>query len=113
MKNVWLRLSFIVIIALIILIPVIINAGDWEKPWSEVKHKSVALCRANFDNFQLQTLCMENEKDGYKKMQGNFGMPKDVADKAKERCAKVFDSFQLQALCMENESEGYEEMNRY
>jgi hypothetical protein len=56
---------------------------------------------------------MDNEKNGYDAMQGNFGMPDDVASKAKERCTKIFDTFQLQAVCMENELKGYSEMKKY
>ncbi len=56
---------------------------------------------------------MDNEKDGYDKMQGNFGLPASVAHKAKIRCARTFDDFQLQAVCMQNEKEGYDKMQSY
>jgi hypothetical protein len=88
-------------------------AGDWQKPWTTEKAGAAERCRKSFDDFQLQALCMDNERDGYDKMQGNFGMPPDVAYKAKVRCAKSFDDFQLQALCMQNEKEGYDKMKDY
>ena len=91
----------------------VVRAGEWEKPWSSVKSEAAKQCAEIFDSFQLQALCMDNEKNGYAKMQGNFGMPSDVASEAKERCAKIFDSFELQALCMENEHKGYDEMKKY
>jgi hypothetical protein len=56
---------------------------------------------------------MDNERAGYDKMQGNFGLPADIAANAKERCARTFPQFQLQAICMENEKEGYEKMKSY
>ena len=56
---------------------------------------------------------MDSERDGYGKMQGNFGMPADIAQKVKTRCAKNFDAFQLQAVCMENEKEGYAKIKDY
>ncbi len=56
---------------------------------------------------------MDNEREGYDKMQGNFGMPADEAEKAKERCAKIFDQLQLQAVCMQNEKQGYDKMKDY
>jgi hypothetical protein len=56
---------------------------------------------------------MDNEKRGYDQMQGDFGMPSTVAEKAKIRCAKIFDMFQLQAVCMEKEKKGYDQMQQY
>jgi AAA15 family ATPase/GTPase len=88
--------------------------GEWEKSWSSVQGASAERCAKIFDNFQLQAVCMENERKGYDAMQSNFEMPSDVARKAKERCAKTFeDQFQLQAVCMENEKKGYEKMKKY
>jgi signal peptidase I len=89
------------------------HAGEWEKRWSSVKGEAAKQCAKIFDSFQLQAVCMDNEKNGYDTMQGNFGMPGDVASKAKERCAKIFDTFQLQAVCMESEHKGYDEMKKY
>ena len=88
-------------------------AAEWEKPWSSVQAEAVKRCAKIFDSFQIQAVCMENEKEGYDKMQGNFRMPSDVAGKAKERCEKVFDAFQMQAVCMENEKAGYDKMKQY
>jgi hypothetical protein len=56
---------------------------------------------------------MDNEREGYNKMQGNFGLPSSVAHKAKVRCARTFDDFQLQAVCMQNEKDGYDKMQNY
>jgi hypothetical protein len=103
----------ILICATCILLPLISFAGNWEKPCSQVKHISLAECKKTFEDYQLQKICMQNEKEGYRKMQGNFGMPPNIAYKAKERCARVFPTFQLQAVCMENESNGYEKMKQY
>lgn len=88
-------------------------AGGWEKSWSSVQGESAKKCAKLFDAFQLQAVCMDNEKQGYNKMQGNFGLPNDVARAAKERCERLFDAFQLQAVCMQNEKDGYEKMKRY
>lgn len=88
-------------------------AGEWEKPWSSVKSTSVQSCAKTFEDFQLQAVCMENERKGYDKMQGDFGMPSAVARKAKERCERTFKDFQLQAVCMENEKKGYDKMKNY
>jgi len=46
-------------------------------------------------------------------MQGDFGMPSDVARKAKEQCESTFQDFQLQAVCMKNEKKGYDKMKKY
>jgi hypothetical protein len=108
-----LKRLIIVIFSIFIFLPILSYGGDWEKPWSKVKHKSVASCKKIFEDYQLQAVCMENEKEGYNKLQGNFGMPAKEARKAKERCQKVFDNFQLQAVCMENESKGYKQMKKY
>jgi hypothetical protein len=88
-------------------------AADWQKDWSSVREHSAKKCAAIFDNFQLQAVCMDNERSGYDKMQGNFGMPADIASKAKDRCERIFDTFQLQAVCMENEKNGYDKMKQY
>jgi hypothetical protein len=53
---------------------------------------------------------MDNEREGYAKMQGDFGIPSALARKAKERCAKISDLFQLQDVCMNNEKDGYDKM---
>ena len=105
--------QIIIMFSIIIFLPMLSYGADWEKPWSQVKHKSVASCKKTFNDYQLQAVCMENEKEGYNKLQGNFGMPEKEARKAKERCEKVFDNFQLQAVCMENESMGYKKMKKY
>jgi hypothetical protein len=111
----WSRLELAAVAALstamLVTLPCV--AADWQKEWSSVKGNSAKRCAELFDNFQLQAVCMENEKNGYDKMQGNVGMPADVANKAKDRCEKLFDTFQLQAVCMENEHAGYEKMKQY
>lgn len=107
-----LRYAFVIVTSVIIASGVA-HAGDWRKPWSTEKADSAALCAKTFDLYQLQAVCMENEKEGYEKMQGNFGLPSDVANKAKARCSRTFKQFQLQAVCMENEKEGYQKMKGY
>jgi hypothetical protein len=89
------------------------SAGNWQNSWATEKGAAAARCAKTFDNFQLQAVCMDNEKRGYDQMQGDFGMPSTVAEKAKIRCAKIFDMFQLQAVCMENEKKGYDQMQQY
>lgn len=89
------------------------NAGDWRNSWSSEKSAAAQRCAKTFEDYQLQAVCMDNEKDGYDKMQGNFGLPASVAHKAKIRCARTFDDFQLQAVCMQNEKEGYDKMQGY
>jgi len=89
------------------------NAGNWQNSWSSEKSAAVQRCAKTFDDYQLQAVCMDNEKEGYNKMQSNFGLPSSVAHKAKARCAKTFDDFQLQAVCMQNEKDGYDKMQNY
>ena len=109
MSSYWVPVTSLVL-SVAILLPSVANAGDWQKPWSAEKAGAAEECRKTFEEFQLQAVCMENERKGYDKMQGNFGMPADVAKKAKKRCAKNFVEFQLQAVCMQNEKEGYDKM---
>jgi len=42
--------------------------GNFGLP-SSVARKAKVRCARTFDDFQLQTVCMQNEKDGYGKMQ--------------------------------------------
>lgn len=43
-------------------------AGEWQKPWSSVEAAASQRCAKTFEAYQLQSICMENEKDGYNKM---------------------------------------------
>jgi hypothetical protein len=89
-------------------------ASDWQEPWSVVKGQSVEKCAATFQDYQMQAVCMDNEKAGYSEMQGDYGIPHDKASKAKERCEQVFPGlFQLQSVCMKNEKVGYDKMSAY
>ena len=90
-----------------------IYAGDWQSLWLSEKRNAAERCARIFDNFQLQAVCMDNEKEGYHKMQGDFGLPSSIAYEAKIRCARIFDDFQLQAVCMKNEKVGYDKMQSY
>jgi hypothetical protein len=47
------------------------------------------------------------------RMRRGFGLPPEMADKAKGHCAKPVADFQLKALCMESEKEGYEKLKTY
>ena len=47
------------------------NAADWQEEWSVVKGQSIAKCEETFQNYQMQAICMDNEKAGYKEMQGD------------------------------------------
>jgi len=89
------------------------HAGNWQNSWSAEKGAAANRCAKTFEDYQLQAVCMDNEKDGYDKMQGDFGLPSSVAYKAKNRCVKVFADFQLQAVCMQNEKDGYDKMKNY
>jgi len=90
-----------------------VQAGDWQSSWASEKSTAGQRCAKTFDNYQLQAVCMDNEKEGYSKMQGNFGLPSSVVYKAKGRCARIFDQFQLQAVCMQNEKDGYDKIQNY
>ncbi len=85
-------------------------AENWQNPWSSEKGSAAQRCAKTFDNFQMQAVCMQNEQNGYNKMQSNFGLPSSVAQQAKVRCARTFDDFQMQAVCMQNEKNGYDKM---
>lgn len=91
----------------------IANAGNWQSSWGAEKSDAASRCAKLFDNYQLQAVCMDNEKEGYNKMQGDFGLPNSEAQKAKVKCAHVFAEFQLQAVCMQNEKDGYDKMGKY
>ena len=90
-----------------------VHAGNFQNSWSSEKGAAAQRCAKTFDDYQLQAVCMDNEIEGYNKMQGNFGLPSAVAYKAKDRCARTFDDFQLQAVCMQNEKDGYDKMQSY
>jgi len=96
-----------------LLVAGVANAGNWQSAWASEKGAAAARCAKTFDDYQLQAVCMDNEKEGYDKMQGNFGMPASEAQKAKIRCARTFDDFQLQAVCIQNEKDGYDKMQQY
>ena len=91
----------------------IADAGNWQRSWVSEKGAAASRCAKTFDDYQLQAVCMNNEKEGYDKMQDNFGLPASEAQKAKIRCARTFDDFQVQAVCMQNEKDGYDKMRRY
>lgn len=89
-------------------------AADWEEPWDSVKKLSIEQCQATFQDYQLQAVCMQNEKNGYKALQKDYGLPHDLASRAKDRCERTFSGqFQLQDVCMKNEKQGYDKMNSY
>lgn len=89
-------------------------AADWQESWDSVKKLSIEQCQATFQDYQLQAVCMQNEKNGYKALQKDYGMPHDLASKAKDRCERTFSGqFQLQDVCMKNEKQGYDKMNSY
>ena len=91
----------------------VVRAGDWQNSWSAEKGAAAQRCAKTFDDYQLQAVCMDNERDGYNKMQGYFGLSSSVANKAKMRCTNTFEDFQLQAVCMQNEKDGYDKMQNY
>lgn len=91
----------------------VVCAGDWQNSWSSEKGAASQRCAKTFDDYQLQAVCMDNERDGYNKMQGNFGLPSSVEHKAKMRCANTFNDLQLQAVCMQNKKDGYDKMQNY
>lgn len=42
-----------------------IYVGEWEKPWDSVKGAAAQSCAKTFEDFQLQAVCMDNEKKDY------------------------------------------------
>jgi hypothetical protein len=89
----------------------IAQPGSWQNSWAQERSGAKERCAETFDQFQLQKICVDNEREGHQKMQGNFGMPPKVAERAKRQCAAIFDQLQLQAVCMENERDGYRALN--
>jgi hypothetical protein len=57
-----------------------VHAGDWHDSWSSQKGAAAKRCAKTFEDYQLQAVCMDNEKSGYDKMQGDFGLPSSVAN---------------------------------
>ena len=106
------KISILVGVSLAVLVSAA-HAGNWQNSWPSEKSAAAQRCAKTFDDYQLQAVCMDNEKEGYNKMQGNFGLPSSVARKAKVRCARTFDDFQLQTVCMQNEKDGYGKMQKY
>jgi len=106
------KISILVGVSLVVFVSTA-HAGNWQNLWSSEKIAAAQRCAKTFDDYQLQAVCMDNEKEGYNKMQGNFGLPNSTAHKAKVRCARTFDDFQLQAVCMQNEKDGYDKMQNY
>lgn len=79
--------------------------------WSAEKPKAIARCQARHpDSFSLQGGCLSNEERGFKEMQGDYGMPPDVATKANARCSARHDSWSLRNGCMSNESRSYQRL---
>lgn len=103
----------VALVASLLVVSATSTAGNWQNAWSMEKGEAATRCANTFDNYQLQAVCMDNEKQGYDKMQDDFGLPPTAAQAAKIRCAKIFDMFQLQAVCMENEKKGYDQMQQY
>lgn len=99
-----------IVTAVCMLTAAVLAAGDWTGPWSQEKTAAKVRCQETFDDYQLQAVCMKNEKTGYEQMQEDFGLPSDLVNAAKDRCADTFDSFAMQATCMENEKDGYDEL---
>src|SRR5829696_6248781 len=89
-RSMFTKASPVVAAAFLLLCSGVSVAGDWRQPWASVKSDAAKKCAEIFPQYQLQPVCMENEKQGYDRMQGNFGLPPDVADKAKIRCAETF-----------------------
>jgi hypothetical protein len=106
------KLSVLVGVFLVTFVSVV-RAGEWQNSWSSEKGAASQRCAKTFDDYQLQAVCMDNERDGYNKMQGNFGLPSSVEHKAKMRCANTFNDLQLQAVCMQNKKDGYDKMQNY
>ena len=82
-----------------------INAG--RVTWSSARKQASERCKKRHESYSLQAGCMRNEERGFKTMQGNSGMPSDIALSAKKRCSSRHESFALQAGCMRNEERGY------
>ena len=92
-------------------------AGEWEKPWSSVKGAAAQSCAKTFQDFQLQAVCMENEKKGYdknwidKRMRG-MSIRQSLTDEWAERGAKKsIDYAILTNDIMQKEIKGLEREN--
>ena len=46
-----------------------VYAANWRNSWVSEKGAAKERCAQHFDDYQLQAVCMQNEKDGYDKMQ--------------------------------------------
>lgn len=106
-------IQYTYIISSLFLITGFADAGNWQVSWESEKGAAISRCAKIFEDYQLQAVCMDNERKGYDKMQGSFGLPNTEAKKAKIRCARTFADFQLQAICMQNEKDGYDKMRKY
>lgn len=103
----------LMLLGLMVVLSSAVQAGNWQNSWSVEKKQSAKYCAQLFDNYQLQAVCMDNERNGYQAMQGNFGFSSMQAQQAKQRCAQIFEAFQLQAVCMQNEKNGFDAMQNY
>lgn len=106
-----------VVLAMVICFTFINNslAVDWRNSWDSEKSKSLIHCKKIFpDSFAVQELCMQGEEEGFRKLQGNYGLSSDIANKAKNNCSRIFpDSFSVQDLCVQGEADGYNKLKKY
>lgn len=103
------------VIALTLSMALAAYAGEvtWETPWSQARPYSLTKCAEIFDTFQMQKVCLDNERDGYNALQGDYGMPKKITRRAKTKCAEIFDTFQMRHVCMQNEASGYKALYKH
>ena len=76
------------------------------RPWNHVK-SAVALRCAGKNAIGYQNSCEVSEEIGYWALRGQYGMPANLSDRAKELCASRSEFFHSQHHCMQGESQGY------
>lgn len=92
-----------------------LTAGSWSihgGDWDVARHYSVQRCRDRHpDDYALQAGCVRNAERGFRDMKGDFGLPPQVAARAKAMCVRRHPGdFAIQAGCMRNQADGYAQM---
>lgn len=78
------------------------------RSWDQERPEALRRCQNRYpDNFTMQNGCLTNEERGFNSWSGDFGMPPDVAAKAKARCEQRQSTWFLRQGCMVNESNSY------
>jgi hypothetical protein len=85
-------------------------AANWQNSWliekndvankCTIRYEKSSLLQKKFNSDIFLTSCIDNEKDEYNEMQGNFGLSADKALEFKKECSKAFKGFSQQISCM-------------